>query len=88
MLKFRPVFEDQCWSIGADPGIQVRGTHLIKLRQAEGGAKMLVWKIKILAKNHIFSNFRVGAGAGCALGLLSVYVKKNYHRVLAKIVTH
>ena len=27
---------------GADPGFQVRGTHLIKLRRAEGGAKILV----------------------------------------------
>ena len=50
---------------GADPGFQVRGAHLKKLRRAEGGAKILgyfVWKITILRqKNHIFSNFRGGA---------------------------
>jgi hypothetical protein len=28
-------------SIGADPGFQVRGAHLKKLRRAEGGAKIV-----------------------------------------------
>jgi hypothetical protein len=44
-------------SIGADPGFQVRGTHLKKLRRAKGGAKILVWKIKILAKKSYFLQF-------------------------------
>ena len=58
-------------SIGADAGFQVRGAHLKKLRRAEGGAKILgVFRVKnhdITPKNYIFSNFRVGARAGCAL---------------------
>ena len=48
----------------ADPGFQVRGAHLKKLRQAEGGTKFLgyfVWKITILRQKIIFvSNFRRG----------------------------
>jgi hypothetical protein len=33
---------------GADPGFQVRGAHLRKLRRAEGGAKMFgVFRVKI-----------------------------------------
>ena len=55
---------------GADPGIQVRGAHLQKLRRAEGGAKMLeVFRVKnhdFTPKNHIFSNFR--GGGGCPPG--------------------
>ena len=50
---------------GADPGFQVRGAHLKKLRRAEGGAKILgVFRVKnhdFTPKNHIFSNFREGA---------------------------
>jgi hypothetical protein len=49
---------------GADPGFQVRGAHLKKLRRAEGGAKILgVFRVKnhdFMPKNHIFSNFRGG----------------------------
>ena len=42
---------------GTDPGFQVRGAHLKKLRRAEGGAIFLgVFRVK----NHIFSNFRGG----------------------------
>ena len=41
------------------------GAHLKKLRRAEGGAKMFgVFRVKnhnFTPKNHIFSNFRVGA---------------------------
>ena len=34
-------------SIGADPGFQVRGAHLKKLRRAEGGAKIFgVFRVK------------------------------------------
>ena len=56
---------------GADPGYQVRGgAHLKKLRRAEGGAKIFgVFRVKnhdFTPKNHIFSNFRGGGGAGCA----------------------
>jgi hypothetical protein len=43
---------------GADPGFQVRGAHLKKLRLAEGGAKMFgvfrVKKITILRQKIIF----------------------------------
>ena len=53
---------------GADPGFQVRGAHLKKLRRAEGGAKILgVFRVKnhdFMPKNHIFSNFRGGGGNG------------------------
>jgi hypothetical protein len=50
---------------GADPGFQVRGAHLKKLRRAEGVAKN-VWVFRVknhdfTPKNHIFSNFRGGA---------------------------
>ena len=45
---------------GADPGFQVRGAHLKKLRLAEGGANIFgVFRVKnhdITPKNHIFSN--------------------------------
>jgi hypothetical protein len=46
---------------GADPGFQVRGgAHLEKLRQVEGGAKIVgVFRVKnhdFTPKNHIFSN--------------------------------
>jgi hypothetical protein len=45
---------------GADPGFQVRGAHLKKLRRAEGGAKTFeVFRVKnhdFTPKNHIFSN--------------------------------
>ena len=47
---------------GTDPGFQVRGAHLKKLRRAEGGAKLFwVFRVKnhdFTPKNHIFSNFR------------------------------
>ena len=53
----------------ADPGFQVRGAYLTKLRRAEGGAKIFgVFRVKnhdFTPKNHIFSSFR-GARAGCA----------------------
>ena len=49
---------------GADPGFQVRGAHLKKLRRAEGGAKIFgVFRVKnhdFTPKNHNFSNFRGG----------------------------
>ena len=56
---------------GTDPGFQVRGAHLSKLRRAEGGAEIVgVFRVKnhdFTPKNYIFSNFRGGGGgAGCA----------------------
>ena len=54
----------------ADPGFQVRGAQLKKLRRAEGGANIFgVFRVKnhdFTPKNHIFPNFRGGGGAGCA----------------------
>ena len=45
-----------------DPGFQVEGGDLKKLRRAEGGAKIVgVFRVKnhdFTPKNHIFSNFR------------------------------
>ena len=54
---------------GADPGFQVRGAHLKKLRRAEGGAKMC-WgisceKSRFYAKKSYFFKFYRGH-AGCA----------------------
>ena len=49
------------------------GVYLRKLRRAEGGGKIFgVFRVKnhdFRPKNLIFSNFRVGARAGCALPL-------------------
>jgi hypothetical protein len=40
--------ENKYISPGADPGFQVRGAHLKKLRRAEGGAKILgIFRVKI-----------------------------------------
>jgi hypothetical protein len=54
-------------SPGADPGFQVRGAHLKKLRRAEGGAKCFeVFRVKnhdFTPKNHFFFNFRGGSRA-------------------------
>ena len=53
---------------GADPGFQVRGAHLKKLRRADGGAKMFgIFHLKnhdFTPTNLIFSNFRGGGGGG------------------------
>jgi hypothetical protein len=53
---------------GADPGFQVRGPHLKKLRRAEEGTKNFgVFRVKnhdFTPKNHIFSNFRGGCAPG------------------------
>jgi hypothetical protein len=46
---------------GADPGFQVRGAHLKKLRRAEEGANILgVFRVKnhyFTPKNHSFYNY-------------------------------
>ena len=56
---------------GADPGFQVRGAHLKKLRRADGGAKIFgVFRVKnhdFTPENHIFSNFRGGRVPGAPL---------------------
>jgi hypothetical protein len=55
---------------GADPGFQVRGPHLKKLRRAEGGAKILgVYRVKnhdFTPKNHIFPILGGGGGEICS----------------------
>jgi hypothetical protein len=57
---------------GADPGFQVRGAHLKKLRRAEGCTKIVgVFRVKnhdFTPKNHIFSNFRRGGSDPGMLG--------------------
>ena len=49
---------------GADPGFEVRGAHIKKLRWAEGGVKIFgVFRVEnhdFMPKNLIFSNFRGG----------------------------
>jgi hypothetical protein len=46
------VFSGFLHQSGADPGFQVRGAHLKKLRRAEGGAKIFgVFRVK----NHDFT---------------------------------
>ena len=53
---------------GADPGFQVRGGALKKLRRAEGGAKFFwVFRVKnhdFTPKNHIFSILGGGRAPG------------------------
>ena len=55
---------------GADPGFQVRGGALKKLRRAEGGAKFfLVFRVKnhdFTPKKSYFFQLRREARAGCA----------------------
>ena len=55
---------------GADPGFQVRGAHLKKLRRAEGGAKIVVvFRVKnpdFTTKKSYFFLILGGGGAGCA----------------------
>ena len=55
----------EVFNAGADPGFQVRGAHLKKLRRAKGGAKILgVFRVKnhdFTPKKSYFSNFRGGA---------------------------
>ena len=73
---------------GTDPGFQVRGAHLKKLRRAEGGAKIVgLFRVKnhdFTPKNLIFSNY-VGGGAKI-FGLFRV--KNNNFPNLIKIKFH
>jgi hypothetical protein len=61
---------------GADPGFQVRGAHLKKMRPAEGGAKIFgIFRVKnhdFTPKNHIFSN----CGGRCEI--FGVFRVKNH----------
>ena len=72
------------YSAGADPGFQVRGAHLKKLRRAEGGAKILgVFRVKnhdFTPKNHIFSNWggRREKCWGISCEKSRLYTKKSY----------
>ena len=60
----------------ADPGFQVRGAHLKKLRRAEGGAKIFgIFRVKnhdFTPKNHIFSIAEGGAN------IFEVFRVKNH----------
>jgi hypothetical protein len=71
---------------GADPGFQVRGAHLKKLRRAEGGAKIFgVFRVKnhdFTPKNHIFSNFRGRAPNAPPLDPALVTVKQQEHHMI------
>ena len=54
-MKFNAIFYIISWQSvsGADPGFQVRGAHLKKLRRAEGGAKMFgVFRVKNPSAHH------------------------------------
>jgi hypothetical protein len=56
---------------GADPGFQVRGAHIKKMRRAEGGAKIFgIFRVKnhdFTPKNHIFpSRGRRGGDRKCS----------------------
>ena len=67
-IRTHNISGDKHWS-GEDPGFQVRGAHLKKLRRAEGGAKnfgYFVWKITILRQKIIFFPILGGVRAGCA----------------------
>ena len=61
---------DTLYLTGVDPGFQVRGAHLKKLRRAEGGAKIFgVFRLKnhdFTPTNYFFPNFRGGGDAGGA----------------------
>ena len=63
---------------GADPGFQIRGAHLKKLRRAEGGAKIVgVFRLKnhvFTPKNHIFFQFRGGGAPDAPPGSAPVYL--------------
>ena len=66
---------------GADPGFQLMGVHLKKLRRAEGGAKIFgVFCVKnhdFMPKNHIFSNCR-GRRENCSCEKSRFYAKRSY----------
>ena len=53
--------KDVLYDSGVDPGFQVRGAHLKKLRRAEGGANIFgIFRVKnhdLTPKNHFFLQF-------------------------------
>jgi hypothetical protein len=67
---------------GADPGFQVRGAHVKKLRRVEGGAKSFgVFRVKnhdFTPKNHIFPMAEGGAFWGISCEKSQFYAKKSY----------
>ena len=69
---------------GADPGFQVRGAHLKKLRRAEEGANILgVFRVKnhyFTPKNHSFYNYggRRETFWGISCEKSPFYAKKTY----------
>jgi hypothetical protein len=69
---------------GADPGFQVRGAHLKKLRRAEGGANIFgVFRVKnheFTPKNHIFPIL------GGAREIFGVFHVKNHDFTPKKII--
>ena len=73
---------------GADLGFQVRGAHLKKLRQPEGGAKIVgVFRVKnhdFTPKNHIFFSIRFPPPPGSAPGFY--FYKNNQHPVLQYVL--
>jgi hypothetical protein len=60
--------KDMAQDPGADPGFQVRGAHLKKLRRVEGGAKIVgVFRVKnhdFTPKNLIFFPILEGRAPG------------------------
>ena len=69
---------------GVDPGFQVRGAHLKKLRRAEGGENIFwVFRVKkhdFTPKNHILSNCggRREKFWGISCEKSRFYAKKSY----------
>ena len=69
---------------GADPGFQVRGAHLKKLRRAEGGANIFgVFRVK----NHDFTpNNHIFPILGGAREIFGVFHVKNHDFTPKKII--
>jgi hypothetical protein len=72
---------------GADPGFQVRGANLKKLRRAEGSAKIFgVFRVKnhdFTQKNHIFSNFRGGRAPGAPPPPPPPWIRPCIHQMMS-----
>ena len=82
------------YNAGADPGFQVRGAHLKKLRRAKNFGVFRVKNHDFTPKNHIFSNFSPPPGSTPAMcvistgfvlllpdncGLLKSYILRNFY---------
>ena len=77
----RSVTLQVCYPPGTDPGFQVRGAHLKKLRRVKGGAKMFgIFRVK----NHdfkpkiIFFPIAQGNFWGISFEKSRFYTKKSY----------